>query len=136
MASTNHASVILAEEARETTQAFQALAVTHSTDASSAIRIASTNLHTERRAPSPAEEDEPFTICIEQIVKGGFINLLQCNHIYHHQGIIDWIRMNIRCHTYNFFLYMQSCRDAGMHGHQTYTTNTKSKQTSRNHKSG
>lgn len=35
MASTNHASVILAEEARETTQAFQALAVTHSTDASS-----------------------------------------------------------------------------------------------------
>ena len=64
-----------------------------------AIHVASTNLHTERRAPSPVEEDEPYTICIEQIVKGKVINSLQCNHIYHHQRIIDWIRMNIRCHT-------------------------------------
>ncbi|CAH8306077.1 unnamed protein product [Eruca vesicaria subsp. sativa] len=63
------------------------------------IDIATTNLHSDKRIPSLMEENEICKICMGKIVSDDSINELQYYHIYHHQCIVDWIRMNIRCPT-------------------------------------
>ncbi|KAF3588036.1 hypothetical protein F2Q69_00029741 [Brassica cretica] len=74
MASTNHASVILAEEARETTQAFQALAVTHSTNASSvsSMRFLITGQAIDGYSEQDDEirfSDSCFQFCVESLMR-------------------------------------------------------------------
>ncbi|KAF3597773.1 hypothetical protein DY000_02020439 [Brassica cretica] len=63
------------------------------------VDVATADLQTNKRAPYATEEGELCNICMNKVESGEFINALHCNHIYHHQCIIDWIRMNIRCPT-------------------------------------
>ena len=73
------------------------------------VDISTTNLHAEKRALSATEEDELCNICMDKVVRCEIINALQCNHIYHHQCIIDWIRMNLKCPTCRDTISLTTC---------------------------
>lgn len=63
------------------------------------VDIATTNLKAAKRNPSQTEEHEMCIICMNKVERGQIVNVLHCNHIYHHHCILDWIQMNIRCPT-------------------------------------
>ncbi|KAL0681861.1 hypothetical protein Bca4012_048708 [Brassica carinata] len=45
----------------------------------------------------------------KKVVRGEIIDALQCNHIYHHRCIIDWIRMNLKCPTCRDTISLKTC---------------------------
>ncbi|WZZ59600.1 hypothetical protein YC2023_059707 [Brassica napus] len=73
------------------------------------VDISTTNLHAEKRALSATEVHKLCNICMDKVVRGEIINALQCNHIYHHQCIIDWIRMNLKCPTCRDTISLTTC---------------------------
>lgn len=63
------------------------------------VDVATIDLRTARRPPTPEEENEMCTICHDKIIGTEIVNSLQCNHIFHHQCIVEWIHNNLSCPT-------------------------------------
>lgn len=63
------------------------------------VDIATINQEAGIRGPATDEEDEICTICFEKFGGVGIVNSLQCNHVFHHQCIVDWMRSNLSCPT-------------------------------------
>ncbi|CAH8382490.1 unnamed protein product [Eruca vesicaria subsp. sativa] len=62
-----------------------------------AVRRATSVLQSARTVQTPNDEYERCIICMDIINETQLMNALQCTHIYHHQCITDWIKMNISC---------------------------------------
>ncbi|CAF1921109.1 unnamed protein product [Brassica napus] len=55
------------------------------------------DLQSNRRESMPSEENDICAICHNELGASGDLNTLVCNHSYHHQCILGWIKMNITC---------------------------------------
>ncbi|CAH8382496.1 unnamed protein product [Eruca vesicaria subsp. sativa] len=62
------------------------------------VHRATSILQSARTLQSTKDKYEQCTICMDIIVEGQIMNALQCTHIYHHQCITDWIKINVSCH--------------------------------------
>ncbi|KAF8068112.1 hypothetical protein N665_1151s0007 [Sinapis alba] len=65
------------------------------------VDVATIDLRNAMRQPTREEENEMCTICLDNFNGTEVVNSLQlqCNHTYHHQCIVEWIRNNLSCPT-------------------------------------
>ncbi|CDY45967.1 BnaA09g12990D [Brassica napus] len=55
------------------------------------------DLRSNRRESIPSKENDICAICHNELGASGDLNTLVCNHSYHHQCILGWIKMNLTC---------------------------------------
>uniref|UniRef100_A0A0D3DNP9 RING-type domain-containing protein n=1 Tax=Brassica oleracea var. oleracea TaxID=109376 RepID=A0A0D3DNP9_BRAOL len=55
------------------------------------------DLRSNIRESIPSEENDICAICHNELGASGDLNTLVCNHSYHHQCILGWIKMNLTC---------------------------------------
>ena len=55
------------------------------------------DLRNSRRDSVPSEENDICAICHNELGASGELNTLVCNHSYHHECIIGWVKMNLTC---------------------------------------
>ncbi|RID44665.1 hypothetical protein BRARA_I01445 [Brassica rapa] len=55
------------------------------------------DLRSNRRESIPSKENDSCAICHNELGASGDLNTLVCNHSYHHQCILGWIKMNLTC---------------------------------------
>ncbi|CAF2099259.1 BnaA05g17090D [Brassica napus] len=55
------------------------------------------DLRNNRRNSIPIEENDICTICHNELGASGDLNTLECNHSYHHECILSWVKMNLTC---------------------------------------
>ncbi|XP_009102273.1 probable E3 ubiquitin-protein ligase RHG1A [Brassica rapa] len=55
------------------------------------------DLRKNRRDSIPSEENDICAICHNELGASGDLNTLVCNHSYHHECILGWIKMNLTC---------------------------------------
>ncbi|CAH8391789.1 unnamed protein product [Eruca vesicaria subsp. sativa] len=61
------------------------------------IQTAASDLESEMTIQTTKDEYEECTICMDIISEGQDMNSLQCGHIYHHECITNWVKINESC---------------------------------------
>ncbi|KAL0795462.1 hypothetical protein Bca101_066839 [Brassica carinata] len=61
------------------------------------LDVALLDLRASLRELIPEEADKVCFIFQDKFIGTEVVNLLKCNHIYHHLCIVDWIRNNLSC---------------------------------------
>ncbi|CAH8360235.1 unnamed protein product [Eruca vesicaria subsp. sativa] len=61
------------------------------------IQTAASDLESEMAIQTTKDEYEECTICMDMISEGQDMNSLQCGHIYHHECITNWVKINESC---------------------------------------